>query len=255
MPYASLKDLDDMDFLSFGFRGTAVEAGNGEADHVQVWNSATSGWSTMYVYDNKYYLASNATSTTLPLDDASEFNTGWTICVMNGDYAEWVQIQSKNGNTLTVTTMTHYSSYTTANNTFLYKFDPTRYALTTSYTGGTTLYVGANNYFEAGDEVFITDENESDLEWGVIDSISSDGTTIMLEAAFSSSYLTGNGAYIHSRPKFGRWRYLKDGSGNDPWAKSIEGLTDVKPDKGFMIKCNKDPRRRFVVHRKSVGGN
>ncbi len=246
----SMRD-DSKDRCFFHFAG--AEAGVARATASVELNVSVPAGRPMYMYDNKYYLSSNATSTTLTFDGASEFNTGWTICVMNNDKAEGVQVQSRNGNTLTVTSMDHYASYTTANNTFVYKFEPTRFALTTSYTGGTTIYINANEYFEDGDEIFITDDNESNLEWGTVDSVSADNTTITLEAAFSSSYLTGNGAYIYSRPKFGRWRYLKDGSNNDPWAKSIDGLSDVKPDKSFMMKCNKDPKRRFIVHERPAG--
>jgi hypothetical protein len=197
------------------------------------------------MYDNKYYLSSNATSTTLILTDASEFEVGWSVCVMNNEHGECVKINSINGNTLNVTTIDQEQLFTTAKHTFVYKFEPTRYDLDTSYTSGTTLVIDATPYFEAGDEIFITDG--TNLEWDTIDSVSTNGTTtITLDNGFDNGYTTGNDSYIWSRPKFGRWRKV-DSSSPDPWAVATSGLSEIAPTEGVLIKRQEEDEERSIV--------
>ena len=177
---------------------------------------------------------------------------------MNDDHAECAEVQSVDGDTLTTEeSMQDWWYFTTANNTFVYKFEPTRHALTANYSSpGTTIEIDSTPFFEEDDEIFITHTGaEPTLEWDTIDSVSTNGgaTTITLDNGFDSSYTTGNNAYIWSRPKFGRWRKVTSGTNNDPWAKATSGLTDLKPEKGFMIKCNKDPKKRFIVHERPAG--
>ena len=247
-PYPTDLDIDETHFPAFGIRGSAVENDTDDTDLVKVWNMSSEDWDQMWMFDNRYYLAQNATSTTLVLTDASDFEEDWYVCVMNDEHGECVQITSINGNTLTVTTIDQEQLFTTAKHTFVYKFEPTRYDLTTSYTSGTSLVIGATPYFEAGDEIFITDG--TNLEWDTIDSVSTNGgtTTITLDNGFDNGYTTENNSYIYSRPKFGRWRKITSGgSNNDPGAKETEGLAEISPTEGALIKRQEEDKERSIV--------
>ncbi len=245
-PYPANIDLDDANFPAFGIRGSAIENDTDDTDLVKVWNTSSADWDEMWMFDNKYYLASNATSTTLTLTDASEFKIGWYVCIMNDYKAECKQITDVDGNELTVSTMTNYADFMTAKHTFVYKFEPTRYNLDTSYTSGTSLVIGATPYFEAGDEIFITDG--TNLEWDTIDSVSTNGgtTTITLDNGFDNGYTTGNNSYIWSRPKFGRWRKV-DSSNPDPWAVATTGLIEISPTEGVLIERQEEDEEKSIV--------
>jgi hypothetical protein len=66
----------------------------------------------------KSNLASNATSTKLPLTSASGFTAGGSIYVAGSTYNETAIITSIATNTLTVPTLTNYTHYTTANSAY-----------------------------------------------------------------------------------------------------------------------------------------
>jgi hypothetical protein len=251
-PYPGSIDLDRANFPAFGIRGSAVESDTDDTDLIRVWNTSTGDWDEQWMYDNKYYLASDATATTLTLTDASQFEEDWYVCVMNDEHAECVQISLVSSNTLTVSTMTDYSYFTTANHTFVYKFEPTRYNLDTSYVSGTSLIIAATPYFEAADEIFITDG--TNLEWDTIASVSTNGTTtITLDNGFDNGYTTGNNSYVYGRPKFGRWRKI-DSSNPDPWAAATSGLAEISPTEGVVVERQDEDKESSIVISKPYDG-
>ena len=71
-------------------------------------------------------------------------------------------------------------------------------------------------------------------------------TTITLTDKFSEDYSASN-SFVWTRPKYGRWRKCVSGDHNDTWASATDGLTELSPREGIIIKRLDEKKEKSIV--------